>query len=60
MIAHQKLLTRLCEVDLLIIDDFPTVAIDTEAGNGLFATLANRNEKLATIVASQTGPGALG
>ena len=42
--------------DLLIIDDFLTVSIDPEAGNDLFAILANRNERLATIIASQTGP----
>ena len=41
---------------VLIIDDFLTVSIDPEAGNDLFAILANRNERLATIIASQTGP----
>lgn len=56
VIAHQKLIDRLSTIDLLIIDDFLTVSIDPEAGNDLFAILANRNERLATIIASQTGP----
>ena len=30
-IAHQDLLTRLSDTDLLIIDDFLTVGIDPEA-----------------------------
>ena len=51
-----NLIDRLSTIDLLIIDDFLTVSIDPEAGNDLFAILANRNERLATIIASQTGP----
>ena len=41
IIAHQDLLTRLSETDLLIIDDFLTVGIDPEAASDLFAILAN-------------------
>lgn len=56
-IAHQALLNRLSDADLLIIDDFLTVGIDPEAGNDLFAILANREHRAATMIASQTGPG---
>ncbi len=55
-IAHQKLLNELSDVDLLIIDDFLTVGIDPAAGNDLFAVLANREHRLPTMIASQTGP----
>ncbi|TFD07892.1 AAA family ATPase, partial [Cryobacterium sp. TMT1-2-2] len=55
-IAHQKLLNELSNVDLLIIDDFLTVGIDSDAGNDLFAILANREHRLPTMIASQTGP----
>ena len=56
-IAHQQLLNELSDVDLLIIDDFLTVGIDHDAGSDLFTILANRDQRLPTIVASQSGPG---
>ncbi len=55
-IAHRKLLTELSETDLLIIDDFLTVGIDSDAASDLFAVLANREHRLPTMIASQTGP----
>lgn len=55
-IAHQDLLTRLSDVDRLIIDDFLTVGIDPNAASDLFAILANREHRLPSIVASQSGP----
>lgn len=56
VIAHQKLLADLAEVDLLIIDDFLTVAIDSDAASDLFSILSDREHRAATIIASQTGP----
>ncbi|GAA1228421.1 hypothetical protein GCM10009655_28800 [Rhodoglobus aureus] len=55
-IAHQKLLNELSNIDLLIIDDFLTVVIDSDAASDLFAILANREHRLPTMIASQTGP----
>lgn len=55
-IGHQKLLNELSDVDLLVIDDFLTVGIDPEAANDLFAVLANREHRLPTLIASQSGP----
>ena len=55
-IAHQKLLNELSNIELLIIDDFLTVGIDSDAANDLFAILANREHRLPTMIASQTGP----
>lgn len=55
-IAHQQLLNELSNVDLLVIDDFLTVGIDHEAASDLFAVLANRDHRLPTMIASQTGP----
>ncbi|MDZ7577186.1 MAG: ATP-binding protein [Candidatus Nanopelagicales bacterium] len=55
-IAHQDLLTRLSDTDLLIIDDFLTVGIDPDAASDLFAILANREHRLPTLIASQSGP----
>ena len=57
-IAHQKLLNELSDVDLLIIDDFLTVGIgiDSDAASDLFAVLANREHRLPTVIASQSGP----
>lgn len=55
-IAHQKLLGELSDVDLLIIDDFLTVGIDPDAAADLFTILANRDHRLPTMIASQTGP----
>ncbi|MHB2023697.1 MAG: ATP-binding protein [Mycobacteriales bacterium] len=55
-IAHQDLLTRLSDTDLLIIDDFLTVGIDPDAASDLFAILANREHRLPTVIASQSGP----
>lgn len=55
-IAQQKLLNELSSVDLLIIDDFLTVGVDSDAASDLFAILANREHRLPTMIASQTGP----
>ena len=55
-IGHQKLLNELSETDLLIIDDFLTVGIDSDAASDLFAILANREHRLPTVIVSQTGP----
>jgi len=55
-IAHQQLLNELSNVDLLILDDFLTVGIDHDAASDLFAILANRDHRLPTMIASQTGP----
>lgn len=55
-IAHQDLLTRLSDTDVLIIDDFLTVGIDPAAASDLFAILANREHRLPTVIASQSGP----
>ena len=55
-IAHQQLLNDLSDTDLLIVDDFLTVGIDPAAANDLFAVLANREHRLPTMIASQTGP----
>lgn len=55
-IAHQKLLNELSQTDLLILDDFLTVGIDSDAASDLFAILANREHRLPTVIASQTGP----
>lgn len=55
-IAHQDLLTRLSDTDLLIIDDFLTIGIDPDAASDLFAILANREHRLPTLIASQSGP----
>ncbi len=55
-IAHQDLLTGLSDTDLLIIDDFLTVGIDPDAASDLFAILANREHRLPTLIASQSGP----
>ena len=38
------------------IDDFLTVGIDSDADHDLFAILANREHRLPTMTASQTGP----
>ncbi|WP_308196493.1 ATP-binding protein [Cryobacterium zhongshanensis] len=43
-------------MDLLIIDDFLTVGIDSDAASDLFAVLATREDRLPTMIASQTGP----
>ena len=50
------MLGELSETDLLIIDDFLTVGIDSDAASDLFAVLANREHRLPTVIASQTGP----
>jgi len=55
-IAHQELLNKLSQTDLLILDDFLTVGIDSDAASDLFAILANREHRLPTVIASQTGP----
>lgn len=55
-IAHQQLLNQLSNVDLLVIDDFLTVGIDQDAAADLFAILANRDHRLPTMIAYQTGP----
>lgn len=56
-IAHQKLLNDLSDVTLLIVDDFLTVGIDSDAASDLFAVLANREHRLPTMIAAQSGPG---
>ncbi|MDO2932970.1 ATP-binding protein [Paeniglutamicibacter sulfureus] len=55
-IAHQELLNKLTEVDLLVIDDFLTVGIDQNAASDLFAILADREHRLPTVIAAQTDP----
>ena len=55
-IAHQKLLNELSDADLLIIDDFLTVGIDSDVASDLFAVLANREHRLPTMIASQSWP----
>lgn len=55
-IAHQKLLNELSEVEVLIIDDFLTVGIDSDAASDLFTVLANREHHRPTVIASQTSP----
>lgn len=55
-IAHQDLLNKLTDVDLLILDDFLTVGIDQNAASDLFAILADREHRLPTIIAAQTDP----
>ncbi len=55
-IAHQHLLMKLSDVDLLIVDDFLTDGIDPDAVSDLFAILANREHRLPTVIASQSGP----
>jgi DNA replication protein DnaC len=55
-IAHQQLLNELSNVDLLVVDDFLTIGIDHDAAADLFAILANRDHRLPTMIASQTGP----
>jgi hypothetical protein len=49
-------LTKLSEMDLLIIDDFRTVGIDPDAASDLFAILAGRGHRRPTMIASQSGP----
>lgn len=56
-IAHQQLLNDLSNVDVLIVDDFLTIGIDADAASDLFTVLANRDTRLPTIIASQSGPG---
>ncbi len=56
-IAHQNLLNDLSDTTLLIIDDFLTVGIDSDAAADLFAVLANREHRLPTMIAAQSGPG---
>ena len=54
-IAHQKLLNELSNIDLLILDDYLTFGIDSDAPSDRFAILANREHRLPTMIASQTG-----
>ncbi len=55
-IVHQNLMNKLSDVDLLIIDDFLTIGIDETAANDLFTVLTNRDQRLPTVIASQSGP----
>lgn len=55
-IAHQNLLNEISDVDVLIIDDFLTVGIDSDAASDLFTVLANREHHRPTVIASQTSP----
>jgi hypothetical protein len=52
----ERLLNKLSDTGLLIIDDFPTVGIDPDAASDLFAILANREHRRPTMIASQSGP----
>ena len=54
---HARMLKALAKTDLLILDDFLTVGIDSDAASDLFAILANREHRLPTMIVSQTGPG---
>lgn len=54
--AHHRLLEKLQETDVLIIDDFLTVGIDQNIASDLFAVLADREHRLPTIIVSQTDP----
>ncbi len=56
VIAHHKLLAELASVDVLILDDFLTISIDSDTASDLFSVLADREHHAATIIASQTGP----
>ena len=56
-IAHQRMLNDLSNVDVWILDDFMTIGIDADAAADLFTILANRDTRLPTIIASQSGPG---
>ncbi|WP_345075404.1 ATP-binding protein [Paeniglutamicibacter cryotolerans] len=56
VIAHQNLLNRLSDVEVLIIDDFLTVGINEVIANDLFTVLVNRDQRLPTVIASQSGP----
>ncbi|SMY03981.1 ATP-binding protein, partial [Brevibacterium aurantiacum] len=53
-IAHQKLLNDLSHTDLLVIDDFLTVGIDSDAASDLFAGLANWVPELPDRVAADS------
>lgn len=55
-IKHQAMLNEYSQVTLLLIDDFMTVGIDPEAAADLFTILANREHRVATVIASQSGP----
>ena len=55
-IAHQNLLNKLSTVDLLIINDLLTFGIDETAVNDLFTVLVNKDQRLPTMIASQSGP----
>ncbi len=55
-IAHQNLLNKLSDIDLLITDDFLTIGIDETAANDLFTVLVNRDQRLPTVIAGQSGP----
>lgn len=55
-IVHQSLMNKLSQVDLLIIDDFLTIGIDETAANDLFTVLTNRDQRLPSLIASQSGP----
>jgi DNA replication protein DnaC len=55
-IAHHQLLNELSDAHLLLVDDFLTAGIDSDAANNLFAVLANPERRLPTLNASQSGP----
>ncbi|MBG0738545.1 hypothetical protein IV500_03800 [Paeniglutamicibacter antarcticus] len=39
------------------LDAFLTISIDETAANDLFTVLVNRDQRLPTMIASQSGPG---
>lgn len=41
----------------LVLEGRSTVGIDSDAASDLFAVLANREHRLPTLIASQSGPG---
>lgn len=55
-IAYTRFINQLKEVKLLIIDDFFTVPVSTDTCRQFFGILATRENRKATIIATQTGP----
>ena len=48
-----------CELRIIFcftLDDFLTIGIDETAANDLFTILVNRDQRLPTMIASQSGP----
>lgn len=53
-VEYKNLCRKLINVDLLILDDFLTVSIDQRGQEDLTEIIIERNERLSTIVLSQT------